>query len=212
MRVNTLQKISRVIRYWNEAKLFQKASLRRTLPFAMFENIKADLARFSEESGSESISLRVLIRGLLSQGFQAILVYRFFHWFHRKGIPTQPFRFLIERTIEIVTGISIPAEVEIGKGFRIHHFGGIIFHPHVKMGEHCTLYHGVTLGDKGGQGEPPTVGNNVLVGAGAKLLGEISIGNNVVVGANSVVIKSVPDNMIVGGVPAKIIGQHTQTQ
>ena len=93
-----------------------------------------------------------------------------------------------------MTGISIPAEAEIGKGLRIHHFGGIIFHPHVKMGEHCTIYHGVTFGDKGGWGEPPKVGNHVLVGAGAKILGDITIGNNVKIGANSVVTRSIPDN------------------
>lgn len=174
----------------------------------MFEYIKADLARFSEDPAQDS-PVRILVRGLLSQGFQAILVYRFFRWFHVRGIPTQPFRFFIERLTEIVTGISIPAETDIGKGLRIHHFGGIIFHSHVKMGENCTVYHGVTFGDKGGSGEPPTVGSHVLVGAGAKVLGEITIGNHVTIGANAVVIKSVPDNMIVGGVPAKCIGETT---
>ena len=107
-----------------------------------------------------------------------------------------------------MTGISIPAETEIGKGLRIHHFGGVIFHSHVKMGEYCTLYHEVTLGDKGGRGEPPTVGNNVLIGVGAKVLGDITIGDNVIIGANAVVIEPVPDNAIVGGIPAKIIGEN----
>jgi len=170
----------------------------------MFETIKADLTRFAEESGGRA-GFRILVRGLLSQGFQAILVYRFFRWFHVRGIPTQPFRFMIERLTEIMTGISIPAEVEIGKGLRIHHFGGIIFHPCVKMGDHCTIYHGVTFGDKGGYGKPPTVGNNVLVGAGAKILGDITISDNVTIGANAVVVSSVPDNVVVGGIPAKII-------
>ncbi|GAK51422.1 group 1 glycosyl transferase [Candidatus Moduliflexus flocculans] len=174
----------------------------------MFEYIKADLARFKEEGGGSP--LRILARGLVSQGFQAILVYRFFRWFFVRGIPTQPFRFIIERLTEIMTGISIPAETDIGKGLRIHHFGGIIFHSHTKMGEHCTVYHGVTFGDKGGAGEPPTIGNNVLVGAGAKVLGEITIGDNVKIGANAVVVASVPNNAIVGGVPAKIIGENTK--
>ena len=171
----------------------------------MFEYLKADIARFREEDGG---SRRAMIRGLVSQGFHAILVYRFFRWCFARGIPTQPFRLIIERLIEIMTGISIPAETDIGKGLRIHHFGEIIFHSHTKMGEHCTIYQGVTFGDKGGYGEPPTVGNNVLVGAGAKVLGEITIGNNVKIGANAVVISSVPDNAIVGGVPAKIIGEN----
>ncbi|PID58040.1 serine acetyltransferase [candidate division KSB3 bacterium] len=174
----------------------------------MFEYVKADLARFSEETGGGR-PWRILLRGLVSQGFQAIVVYRIFRWCYVRGIPTQPFRFIIERLTEIVTGISIPAEADIGKGLRIHHFGGIIFHSHVTMGEHCTVYHGVTFGDKGGRGEPPTVGSHVLAGAGAKVLGDITIGNHVTIGANAVVVKPVPDNMIVGGVPAEIIGTNT---
>ncbi len=174
----------------------------------MFENLKADLTRFSEEDGNDS-SLRILVRGLASQGFQAILVYRFFRWFHVRGIPTQPFRLIIERLTEIMTGISIPAEADIGKGLRIHHFGGVIFHPRVKMGKYCTLYHEVTLGDKGGWGDPPTVGNHVLISAGAKVLGDITIGDYGIIGANAVVLKDVPEKAIVGGVPAKVIGEHT---
>ncbi len=174
----------------------------------MFKNLKADLARFTEGGTSKKHALRILVRGLFSQGFQAIMVYRFFHWFYRRGIPTQPFRFIIERLTEIITGISIPAEAEIGKGLRIHHFGGIIFHPQVKMGEHCTIYQEVTFGDKGGYGGAPIVGNNVLVGAGAKVLGNITIGDNVVISANSLVTRSIPDNAIVMGVPAKIIGEN----
>lgn len=171
----------------------------------MFGNLSADLKRFSDGCSSSNM-FRLLLRGLISQGFQAILVYRFFRWFHLRGIPTQPLRLVVERFIEITTGISIPAAVEIGKGFRIHHFGCIIFHSNVKMGSNCTVYQGVTLGDKGGWGNPPTIGNNVLIGAGAKVLGEISIGDNVVIGANAVVLTSIPANSIAAGVPAKVVG------
>lgn len=171
----------------------------------MFDNIKADLNRFKDVSSNTSL-LRVLARGLISQGFQAILVYRFFRWFHLHEIPTQPFRLIVERFIEITTGISIPAATDIGKGFRIHHFGGVIFHSNVKMGENCTVYQGVTLGDKGGWGNPPTIGNNVLIGAGAKVLGDIIIGDNVAIGANAVVLSSIPPNSIAAGIPAKVVG------
>lgn len=171
----------------------------------MFENVKADLNRFNDDEGNSSF-IRVFARGLVSQGFQAILVYRFFRWFHLRGIPTQPFRLIIERFIEITTGISIPAATDIGKGFRIHHFGGVIFHSNVKMGENCTVYQGVTLGDKGGWGNPPTLGNNVLIGAGAKVLGDIIIGDNVAIGANAVVLTSIPANSIAAGIPAKVVG------
>ena len=115
--------------------------------------------------------LRTLVRGLLSQGFQALVVYRIFRWFHERGIPTQPIRFFVERLTEIVTGISIPAQAQIGKGLRIHHFGGIIIHSETVIGEGCTIYHGVTLGDRGGWGGAPRIGNHVMIGAGAKILG-----------------------------------------
>lgn len=159
----------------------------------MFENIKADIKRF----GGDRISLRMILRGLLSQGFQAIVVYRLFHWLRERHIPAQPFRFIIERFIEVTTGISIPAECKIGKGLRIHHFGGIILHPQTEIGDNCTLYHEVTVGDRGGHGGAATIGNNVLIGAGAKIIGEIAIGDNCKIGANTVVNKNVPADTIV---------------
>jgi len=167
----------------------------------VFENIKADIARL----GDGEISLRVLVRGLLSQGFQAILVYRFFHWLKQKGIPGQPVRFFCERFIEITTGISIPAECKIGSGLRIHHFGGIIFHPSVTIGKNCTIFHHVTIGERGGAGGAAKIGNNVMIGAGAKIIGEITIGDNCKIGANAVVLKDLPPNSVAVGIPARIL-------
>lgn len=159
----------------------------------MFDLVKGDISRLSASGKS---SLRGIAAGLLSQGFQAILVYRFFNWLFRNGIPGQPLRFICERWIEITTGISIPARCKIGKGFRIHHFGGIIFHPSVEMGENCTIYQGVTIGDRGGWGGAARVGNNVMIGAGAKVIGEIAIGDNCVIGANVVVTGDMPANTV----------------
>jgi serine O-acetyltransferase len=167
----------------------------------MFEEVRADLQRLA---GSGGVSVRTLAAGLLSQGFQAILVYRFFNWLHRKGLPGQPLRFVCERFIEITAGISIPAVCRIGKGLRIHHFGGIIFHPTVVLGDNCTLYHGVTIGDRGGVGRAATIGNNVLIGAGAKVIGAIVIGNDCVIGANAVVTKHMPDGSVATGNPSLI--------
>ncbi|MFQ5750684.1 MAG: serine O-acetyltransferase [bacterium] len=169
----------------------------------ILENIRSDLARLSDNG---QISLRCFLRGVLSQGFQAILVYRFFRWFHLRGIPTQPLRFVFERIIEITTGISIPVECEIGKGLRIHHFGGIVLHPNTRIGDNCTLYHQVTIGDKGGFGGAAEIGDNVLIGVGAKIIGEITIGDNCKIGANSVVAKSIPPDSIVFGNPCMIKG------
>lgn len=167
----------------------------------MFLNIKADIARL----GDGNMSMRTLVRGLLSQGFQAILVYRFFSWCRQHNIPAQPFRFICERFIETTTGISIPAECRIGKGFRIHHFGGVIFHPTVKMGDDCTVFHQVTIGERSGTGRAAKIGNRVMIGAGAKIIGEVSIGDDCKIGANAVVINHLPPGAVAVGNPAQII-------
>lgn len=164
------------------------------------ECLRADVARLREDDGS----LRALVRGLCSQGFQAVLVYRLFRWCHERGIPTQPLRFLAERAVEILTGISLPAQARIGKGLRIHHFGGIILHPDTELGDGCTLYQGVTLGDLGGSGGAPRVGNDVMMGAGAKVLGSVRLGDGCRVGANAVVLASVPAGYVAVGVPARL--------
>jgi len=169
---------------------------------SVFENVKSDLRRLATGG---TVTLRTLIAGLLSQGFQAILVYRLFHWLHRKGIPGQPLRFLAERFIEITCGISIPARCRIGGGLRIHHFGGIILHDTAELGDNCTLYHDVTIGDRGGSGGAAKIGNNVLIGAGAKIIGEITIGDNCVIGANTVVTKDMPPAMVAVGSPCRFI-------
>ena len=166
----------------------------------MFSYLKADIARLD----NGRTTFRGLIRGLLSQGFQAILVYRFFSWWDQRGLSLQPLRFICERFIEITTGISIPAACRIGKGFRIHHFGGIILHPSVRIGENCTMYHHVTIGDAGGKGRAAKVGDNVMFGAGAKIIGEITIGDGCVIGANAVVVHDLPAGSVAVGNPAQI--------
>jgi serine O-acetyltransferase len=171
-----------------------------TVAGSLWRTLQADVARFREE-GDDT---RTLVRGILSQGFQALVVYRIFRWFHEHGIPTQPLRFVVERLTEIITGISIPVQAQIGKGLRIHHFGGIIIHSETVIGEGCTLYHGVTLGDRGGWGGAPRIGNRVMIGAGAKILGNVSVGDDCRIGANAVVTTSVPSRSIAVGVPAVI--------
>jgi len=170
------------------------------MPVSFWSPVRADVARLREEDGS----FRSIIRGLVSQGFLAIFVYRVFRWFFERQIPSQPFRFFAERFIEITTGISIPAQARIGKGLRIHHFGGIIIHSDVTIGEGCTIYQGVTVGDLGGWGGVPRVGNSVVMGAGAKVVGPIEVGDGCRIGANAVVRTSVPPGSLAVGVPAVI--------
>lgn len=184
----------------NPSALAVEAAMPQAKPAPFWPTVLADVARLREEDGGQ----RALLRGLLSQGFQALLVYRLLRWCYERRIPTQPLRFFVERCIEITTGISIPVQAEIGKGLRIHHFGGIIVHSETAIGEGCTLYHGVTLGDRGGRGGAPHIGKHVMIGAGAKLLGHIEVGDYCRIGANAVVRTSVPMGCLAVGVPAVI--------
>lgn len=146
---------------------------------------------------------------MVSPGFQAITVYRFFHWCRIRHIPAQPIRFFVERFIEITTGISIPASCIIGEGLRIFHFGGVIFHPTARLGKNCTVYHDVTIGDRGGEGGAAEIGDNTVIGTGAKIIGEITIGKDCIVGANAVVVRSMPDSTVAIGNPAQIRPRRT---
>ena len=138
-------------------------------------------------------------------GFHALLFHRIAHWLWNKKF------YLLARFISHVsrflTGIEIHPAAKIGPGFFIDHGMGVVIGETTEIGENVTLYHGVTLGGtswrKGKR--HPTIGNNVVIGAGAKILGPVRIGNNCRVGAGSVVIKDVPDNCTVVGVPGRIV-------
>lgn len=162
----------------------------------MFNEIKKDLAIYK---GNWS-----------AQGFWVMLVYRFGRWryslknaFVRK-ICSFIYKFLF-KLVQIITGIELPCEVEIGQGFVIDHFGGIIISGYARFGDFCRIRNGVVIGLKNVD-EPcaPQIGNHVDIGAGAKILGNIVIGNNVSIGANAVVLCDVPDNCVAVGVPAVI--------
>lgn len=92
----------------------------------------------------------------------------------------------------------------LGPGVRIYAYGPIIINPSAKIGSHCTIYPGVTVGGRAHDG-CPTIGDNCFIGLGAKILGKVNIGNNVIIAPNAVVVKDIPDNAIVAGVPARII-------
>jgi len=107
-------------------------------------------------------------------------------------------------------GISIPPYTEIGSGFCIGHFGGIVVNSKSIIGKNCNISQGVTLGraNRGRNKGYPILGDNVYIGPGAKIVGAIVIGNNVAIGANCVVTKNIPDDSVVVGVPGKIISQN----
>ncbi|WP_238884687.1 serine O-acetyltransferase [Clostridium sp. YIM B02551] len=112
----------------------------------------------------------------------------------------------IKLVIFLLYNSSIPFEAKIGIGTKFGYGGiGVVIHKKAVIGDYCVISQQVTIGGRSGIKEVPIIGNNVYIGAGAKILGNITIGNNAIIGANSVVIKDVPENAVVAGVPAKII-------
>ena len=102
-------------------------------------------------------------------------------------------------------------KTEIGKGLHIPHPIGIVINGKAKIGNNCTIMQQVTIGNKLNDDKIPEIGNNVFIGAGAKIIGNIKIEDNVIIGANAVVTKSIPKNCIVAGIPAKIIRKRNET-
>lgn len=175
--------------------------------------IKADVKFKQQWFLSEKSWITKNIRVFLEPGTIAVIVFRYGHWVREiKFLPLQlllliPYA-LGKILVMIGFGITIPSRAKIGPGLTIHNFSGI-FISGGEIGENCIVFQNVTIGHLRGQPEPPKLGNNVFLGAGAKVLGSVKIGNNVVVGANSVVIADVPDNCTVMGNPARIISRET---
>jgi len=164
--------------------------------------IKDDLAAAQERDPAATSKLEVI---LTYAGFHALLAYRIAHRLHKWGVPFIPR--VISQLARWLTGIEIHPAAKIGRSFFIDHGMGVVIGETTEIGDNVTLFQGVTLGGTGKERgkRHPTLGNHVVVGAGAKILGGIRIGDNVKIGANSVVLKSVPPNSTVIGVPARII-------
>ena len=140
-------------------------------------------------------------------GFQALLSHRIAHKLAYWKIPFVP-RYISYLT-RIITGIEIHPKARIGERFFIDHGEGVVIGETTIIGDDVLIYQQVTLGGTGSEHgkRHPTIGNNVIIGAGAKVLGNITIGNNVRIGAGSVVIDNVPDNSTVVGVPGRVVHQ-----
>lgn len=148
---------------------------------------------------------------LLYSGLHAIIFYRIAHILYLLKVPILPR--LISQLARHITGIEIHPGAKISKGLFIDHGMGVVIGETSILGDNVTLFQGVTLGGTGKEKgkRHPTLGNNVVVGAGAKVLGNITIGDDVVVGANAVVIKDVPADSTVVGVPGRIVKQEGKT-
>src|SRR5216683_5513913 len=156
---------------------------------------------FREDPAAKSV-LEIF---LCYPGFHAILAHRVAHSLYRLGVPLVPR--VLSQISRFFTGIEIHPGATIGRRFFIDHGSGVVIGETTEIGDDVLLYQGVTLGGTGNEKgkRHPTIGNSVVLGTGAKILGNIRIGDNVKVGAGSVVVHPVPDNSTVVGIPGRVV-------
>ncbi|MGH9721732.1 MAG: serine O-acetyltransferase [Bryobacteraceae bacterium] len=171
----------------------------------MFRAIKEQIDTIFEEDPAARSVLEIF---LCYPGFHAILLHRFSHKLHRWGVPLVPR--VISQISRWLTGIEIHPGARIGRRFFIDHGMGVVIGETTEIGDNVLLYQGVTLGGTGAQKgkRHPTLGNHVVVGTGAKVLGAITVGDHVRIGAGSVVVHAVPSYSTVVGVPGRVVRRH----
>lgn len=168
----------------------------------MFDRLKEEIASIKARDPAVRSAWEVIF---LYPSFRAVRSYRIAHWFHERG------HFFIARWISQrsrhKTGIEIHPGAKIGKGLFIDHGAGVVIGETTEIGDNCTLYQNVTLGGTGKDvgKRHPTLGDNVMVGAGARVLGPFKIGDNSKIAANAVVLEEVPPNCTAVGVPARVV-------
>lgn len=166
------------------------------------KDIRYDVAAIRDRDPAATSDLEVM---LLYSGFHAVTLHRAAHALHKKGHKLTARA--ISQGAKFLTGIEIHPGATIGKGLVIDHGSGVVIGETAEIGDNCTIYHGVTLGgtghDKGKR--HPTIGNNVLIATGAKVLGPFKVGDNSNIGANAVVLQEVPPNSTVVGIKARIV-------
>ena len=173
----------------------------------MFRAIKEQIDTIFREDPAAKSVLEIF---LCYPGFHAILLHRLAHKLYRWGVPLAPR--VISQTGRFLTGIEIHPGATIGRRFFIDHGMGVVIGETAEIGDDVLLYQGATLGGTGNEKgkRHPTLGNHVVVGSGAKVLGNIRIGDNVKIGAGSVVVHPVPDNSTVVGIPGRVVRTRTE--
>jgi serine O-acetyltransferase len=175
----------------------------------MFGSIREQVDTIFREDPAAKSVLEIV---LCYPGFHAILLHRFAHRLYHAGVPLLP-RF-ISQIGRFLTGIEIHPGATIGRRFFIDHGAGVVIGETSEIGDDVLIYQGVTLGGTGKEKgkRHPTLGNHVVVGTGAKVLGSITIGDHVKIGAGSVVIRSVPDHSTVVGIPGRVVRTRIENE
>jgi len=173
---------------------------------SMFQRLREDIACVFERDPAARTAFEVITT---YPGLHAVMLHRLAHALWARGVKW-PAR-LVSHVARLLTGIEIHPGARIGRRFFIDHGMGVVIGETAVIGDDCTLYHGVTLGgtswEKGKR--HPTLGCDVVVGAGAKVLGPIEIGDGSRIGSNSVVVKSIPTGATVVGVPGRVVERHS---
>ncbi len=168
----------------------------------MFKNIRYDIKSILERDPAARNGFEVFF---LYPGFHALLYHRVSHWLYKHHM-----KFLarwVSQTCKFWTGIEIHPGATIGRGLLIDHGAGVVIGETAEIGDNCTIYQGVTLGGTGKDvgKRHPTLGNNVMIGAGAKVLGPFKVGDNAKIAANAVVLSEVEENSTCVGVPGRMV-------
>lgn len=168
----------------------------------MFKNLRYDIKSILERDPAARNGLEVF---LLYPGLHAVIYYRIAHWFFKRRMKF--IARMISQTAKFFTGIEIHPGATIGRGLFIDHGTGVVIGETAEIGDNCTIYQGVTLGGTGKDTgkRHPTLGNNVMVGAGAKVLGPFKVGDNSKIAANAVVLTEIEENSTCVGVPARVV-------
>ena len=174
----------------------------------MFKDLRETIAAYKARDPAARSSIEIF---LLYPGVKAVRAHRKAHWCYTHGLYF--FARLISQRSRRKTGIEIHPGAKIGKRLVIDHGMGIVIGETAEIGDDCLIYHGVTLGGTGKDAgkRHPTIGNNVLIGTGAKVLGPFTVGDNARIAANSVVLTEVPANATAVGIPARIVLRDDKT-
>lgn len=168
----------------------------------MFKNLLYDLDSIRERDPAARGRLEIF---LLYSGFHAVIYHRIAHFFYIRGMKF--IARLISQNARFLTGVEIHPGAQIGRGLLIDHGAGVVIGETAVVGDNCTIYQGVTLGGTGKDvgKRHPTIGNNVMIGSGAKVLGPFKVGDNSKIAAGAVVLNEIPPNSTAVGVPARVI-------
>ncbi len=170
----------------------------------MFKNLRYDIKSIKERDPAARSSVEVL---LLYSGLHAVIYHRIAHWFFKNNMKF--IARMVSQFSRFMTGIEIHPGATIGRGLLIDHGMGVVIGETAVVGDNCTIYQGVTLGGTGKDTgkRHPTIGNNVMIGSGAKVLGPFTVGDNSKIAAGAVVLDAVPESSTAVGVPARIISR-----